>query len=54
MTLEERIHQFINASTGQDDDREPSEIVDQMTPSELLSEISDALKHAGISFNLEF
>ena len=54
MTLYERIEHFILASMAQDDPTTVEEIVDSMSPSQLLCEISDALEHAGVVFNTEF
>jgi hypothetical protein len=54
MTLLDRIEYFILASMTQDDPGGPDEVVNLMTPHELLSAISDALEHAGVTFNKDF
>lgn len=54
MTLAERIVYFKAASLPQGDSRDAEELINQMTPYELLAEISDALETAGVDFNLDF
>lgn len=54
MTLLERIEYFVAAAQSQDDPQFPEDIINNMTPHQLLSEISDALQHAGVVFNKEW
>lgn len=54
MTLMDRIGHFIEAAQGQDDPETGEDIVNRMTPYQLLSEISEALEHAGVTFNKDW
>lgn len=51
MTLLDRIEHFIHASQAQGDKTTAEEIINDMTPYQLLAEISDALEQAGVTFN---
>ena len=54
MTLLERITHFVEAAQSQDATETAEDIINQMTPYQLLVEISDALEHTGIVFNKDF
>lgn len=54
MTLLERLSHFRLAATSQEDERSAEDLINEMTPYELLAEISEALAFAGVSFNMEF
>lgn len=54
MTLLDRIEHFISAAHPEDDLRTAEDHINYMTPYQLLAEISDALEHAGVTFNTEF
>lgn len=54
MTLYERIAHFTAAGMSQEDPTPVHEVIDRMSPSDLLAEISDALERAGITFNTDF
>ena len=54
MTLLDRIEHFIHAAQAQGDKTTAEEVSNEMTPYQLLAEISDALEHAGVSFNTDW
>ena len=54
MTLLQRIERFKRAAQSQDDDTPVEDIINRMTPYELLSEISEALDMANITLNEDF
>lgn len=55
MTLLERISYFIEAAHSQEDaENEVEQIINRMTPYQLICELSDALEHAGVTFNTRF
>ena len=54
MTLLQRIEHFALAAMAQDDPTPVEEVVNAMTPHQLLSEISDALQRAGVYFDKGF
>ncbi len=54
MTLKDRISYFVEASQGQDNPETVEDIINRMTPYQLLAEISEALEFAGVTFNKDW
>ena len=54
MTLLDRIEHFVHAAYVLQDKTEAEEIINNMTTYQLLTEISEALEHAGVAFNTDW
>jgi ABC-type phosphate transport system ATPase subunit len=54
MTLYERVAHFQRAATTQEDERTNEELINTLTPAELLKEISSALEYAPLDFNTKW
>ena len=54
MTLLERIEYFVEAAQSQEDLRTAEEVINEMTPYDLLARLDDAFRAAGITFNKDW
>ena len=54
MTLLDRIEHFIHAAQAQGDKTTAEEVINEMTPYQLLVEISEALERAGVACNTDW